>query len=190
MTHRRMFNSTWYAIPVLMLTFLTLGTGCSSFSADEESGGDAPLQQLTYESLDQSAPDLETVDEGAYGGDLVKGTRRVIRDSEAFATFWNSLHANQTPTPSVPEVDFAEKMVLAVVLGQRPSGGYQAEITSVTRNMNPTVVRAFVTETVPGSTCVTTNVITVPYHLVAVDAVDAEQITFPDNGTQTTDCNS
>jgi len=81
-------------------------------------------------------------------------------------------------------------MVLAVVLGQRPSGGYRAEITSITRNINPTVVRAFVTETVPGSTCLTTDVITVPYHLVTVDAVEAEQIAFPDNGTQTANCDS
>ncbi len=190
MTHRRMFDSTCYVVPVLMLALLTLGTGCSSFSADEEPGGNAPLQQLTYESLDQSAPVLETVEQEAYGGDLLKGTRQVIRDAEAFATLWNSLHAHQAPTPPVPEVDFAEKMVLAVILGQRPSGGYRAEITSITRNINPTVVRAFVTETVPGSTCLTTDAITVPYHLVTVDAVEAEQIAFPDNGTQTANCDS
>lgn len=189
MTLRRMFDSTWYTLPVLLLTLLTLGTGCSAFSADdEESGGNAPLEPLTYESLSQSAVSPETIDRGAYGGDLLKGTRQVIRDDDAFATLWNSLHGS-TPPPR-PDVDFSEQMVLAVVLGERPTGGYQVEISNITRNVNPTLVRAFVTETVPGSSCTVTQAITVPYHIIKVDVVDTDQIVFPDNGTQTNSCGS
>lgn len=176
-------------VSLLIIMLLGTGIGCSSLSSDEESEGpNAPLQPITYESLAQSAPELETIDQGAYGGELVKGTRRVIRDQDAFATFWNSLHG-ETNT-SVPDVDFSEQMVLAVVLGQRPTGGYAAEISSITWNTNPTVLRAFVTEIQPGPQCTVSQAVTVPYHIVKMETVDTDQIVFPDNGTQTQSCDS
>jgi hypothetical protein len=175
---------------VALLALLPLAAGCSVFSAEEESGGNAPLGPLSHESLSQSTVSPGTIDQGAYGGDLLKGVRRVIRDDETFATFWTSLHGESGPTR--PDVDFSEQMVLAVVLGERPTGGYQAEIANVTRNTNPTLIRAFVTEIVPGNDCTVTQAITVPYHIVKMDAVDvdADQIVFPDNGTQTRSCDS
>lgn len=191
MTHRQMVDSTWHpSLIMALLALLPLAAGCSVFSAEEESGGNAPLEPLSYESLAQSAVPIETIDQGAYGGDLVKGVRRVIRDDETFAMFWASLHGERGPTR--PDVDFSEHMVLAVVLGERPTGGYQAEIASITRNTNPTLVRAFVTEIVPGADCAVTQATTVPYHIVRVDAVDLDpdQIVFPDNGTQTRSCDS
>lgn len=175
---------------LLAVTFLMAGSGCSSPASDEEgpSGPDAPVQTIAYESLAQSAVELETIDQGTRA-QFAEGTQRVIRDQETIETFWRQLHANADAAASPPAIDFSTEMVLAVVLGERPTGGYSVDIASVTRNTNPTVVRAFVTEVQPGSDCVVTQAITVPYHLVKVDVLSTEQIDFLDNGTQTTSCN-
>lgn len=179
-----------HALCVLLAAgLLAVGSGCTS-SADEEgpTGPDAPVQTLDYESLAQSAVELETIDRGTRA-QFAEGTQRVIRDRETFETFWRRLHANADAASSMPAVDFSSEMVLAVVLGERPTGGYRVDIASVTRNVNPTVVRAFVTEVQPGADCVVTQATTVPYHIVKLDALPSEQINFLDNGTQTTTCN-
>lgn len=166
-------------------------TGCSSSDDDiptAPEGPNAPTQTLTYDSIEQGAVDMSTLGKDAYAA-LEDRAERVIRDKETFTDFWTHLHADQTPPPPLPEVDFSSEMVLAVVLGERPTGGYRVEIESITFNQNPDVIRAFVTETQPGTDCVVSQATTAPYHVVKMSALSVETIVFADHGTTVQSCN-
>ena len=54
--------------------------------------------------------------------------RVVLRDAAAWQAFWQEAVRNLTPAPPTPAVDFAMEMVVAVALGQRPTGGYDISI--------------------------------------------------------------
>lgn len=171
-------------LPALTVTILAFTAGCTSGAEEGPTGPDAPTEPLEYETVERSHVELETIDQGAYG-DTEEDTLRVIRDQVAFESFWESLHGDGA---DAPDVDFSGTMVLAAVLGERPTGGYEAEIRSITRDVNPTVVGVFVTEIEPGPNCNVTQAITVPYHIVKMDQISTDRIQFQDNGTETKEC--
>jgi len=98
--------------------------------------------------------------------DMMSGIDRpeqvVARTADEFRSLWQR-HAPGRP---VPVVDFAKQMILAVFLGSRPSGGYQAEITGITTQGDVMVVQW--AERRPGPEQVAAQVMTSPSHLVAV----------------------
>jgi hypothetical protein len=107
-------------------------------------------------------------------------TRAVIRDSTAWAVFWNQAHALVEPTPPIPPVNFADSMLLVAALGTRSSGGHTVTVDSVARGAT---LRAFVTTVTPGPDCMATLAITWPVQVVrvprfegSVEFVEAEQV--------------
>src|SRR3712207_4130048 len=52
---------------------------------------------------------------------------RVIRNEQEYYAFWGG------SPPSQPDVDFSKEVVVAVAVGERPTGGYQVAITGITR---------------------------------------------------------
>lgn len=172
-------------IMTLALALFILAAGCSSEDGEGPTGPNAPTESQTYENVDRDTVQVETVDEGAFG-DIGEDTLRVIRTQEEFLSFWQSLHGDESQVPE--EVDFSEKIVLAAVLGARPTGGYEAKIESVTKVINPTAVNVFVTEIEPGPNCAVIQVRTIPYHIVKMDDPSTDRILFQDNGTETNDC--
>jgi len=173
-----------FLIPTLAVAILALAGGCSS-SEEGPTGPDAPTETLQHEAVEQSSVNLETIDQGAYGN-TEEASLLAIRDQDTFESFWNSLHGGNV---EVPDVDFSEKMVLATVLGERPTGGYEAEITGVTRGSDPPEVSVSLTETEPGPNCIVTQAITVPYHIVKVDQVSPDRLVFGEREKETRACN-
>lgn len=173
-----------FLIPTLAIAIFAFVGGCSSADEGGLTGPNAPPQSLTFETVEQSEADLETIDRGEFGN-TEEDTVRVIRDQSTFKSFWNSLHGDDA---EVPDVDFSAKIVLAAVLGERPTGGYEADIESISKNTNPPEVRVFVNEIEPGSGCPVTQAITVPYHIVKTDKFSANRVTFADDGTETKEC--
>lgn len=174
-----------FFIPILTFALSLLAIGCSSDDGEAPTGPDAPTESLTYENVDRDTVHAETVDEGSFGN-TEEDTLRVIRSQQEFSNFWKSLHGDDSQVPE--EVDFSQKIVLAAVLGVRPTGGYEAKIESITKNTNPTGVGVFVTEIEPGPDCAVTQVQTIPYHIVKMDDPSTARILFQDNGTDTSDC--
>lgn len=86
----------------------------------------------------------------------------VARTADEFQALWRR-HA---PGRSAPAVDFTKQMVVAVFLGSRPSGGYQAEITGIRTAGDVMVVQW--SERRPGPGQVAAQVMTSPSHLVTV----------------------
>ena len=82
------------------------------------------------------------------------------------AAEWNSLWRQHSPDRDQPRVDFGRDMVVGVFLGSRTTAGFSVEIVSALVEQGVLVVRF--RETRPQSNRVVAQVITSPYHLVAV----------------------
>ena len=79
---------------------------------------------------------------------------------------WNTLWRRHSPDRDQPRVDFGRDMVLGVFLGSRTTAGFSVEIVSALVEQGTLVVRF--RETRPLSDRIVAQVITSPYHLVAV----------------------
>jgi hypothetical protein len=88
----------------------------------------------------------------------------VIRNGADWATFWDQLHANLSPKPALPPVNFAESAIVALVDTARTTGGYSVTITGIKHNASGVTVSA--SQVSPGPTCVVTQAFTQPFHIV------------------------
>src|SRR5262245_10653403 len=110
---------------------------------------------------------MKSVDKGAMSA--IESQRQVtVRTPEEFATLWKA-HARDR---KMPDVDFGSTMVVGIFLGSRPTGGYSAEIVGAEPDGNTLVVKY--KETRPGRGVMTTQVLTAPFHLVAVPKFDGQ----------------
>lgn len=160
-------------LPVLAILVLSvpacsfLGTDdTSDLDADDTSGAGLSFfetaESVPYEELEASFVTLGRSPQGSYA--FTDRENLVLTDAAAFESLWVQLHAHTEPAPPVPSVDFSEEVVIGVFLGLRSSGGYAVEIQQVGSSRG--VVGVHVEERAPGSDCVTTSVMTSPYHLV------------------------
>jgi len=79
---------------------------------------------------------------------------------------WTTIWKQHAPNRAMPAVDFTREMVVGVFVGSRSTAGYSVEIVGVEERQGSVVVRY--RETAPGRSAVTAQVVTSPYHLVAV----------------------
>lgn len=99
---------------------------------------------------------------GAYGGPAAPLERVIASPSE--------LEAAWPAAPSL-EIDFDREMLVLVALDERRTGGYSVEIKAVSLNEDRLVVEYV--ERRPDLRCPTLQVITTPYHAVAVPRAEA-----------------
>jgi hypothetical protein len=101
---------------------------------------------------------------------LDKGDQSNVDDGRQVAVRttaeWNTLWRQHSPDRDQPRVDFGRDMVLGVFLGSRTTAGFSVEIVSALVEQGILVVRF--RETRPRSDRILAQVITSPYHLVAV----------------------
>ncbi len=101
---------------------------------------------------------------------LEKGDQSNVDDAKQVAARttaeWDALWRRHSPDRDKPRVDFAREMVLGVFLGSRPAAGFGVEILSALVEQGVLVVRF--REIRPPGDRVLAQVITSPYHLVAV----------------------
>lgn len=82
---------------------------------------------------------------GSFGGP--ETGQLVIRDPKVFGQLWGMVSRDP-----VPAVDFSKEMVAAVLVGMRPSGGYQVRILEVVSRPDVVTVRWRETPPVAGKT--------------------------------------
>jgi hypothetical protein len=116
---------------------------------------DGPIEDIEYVTISQGEDD---------GPKAAKEV--VINDLDAYAAFFDG------SPPNTPDVNWEEEMVVGVALGERTSGGYSVEITSIRHHtiglMQGSVEIRYV-ERVPSG--VSTDPITCPYHAVKCQRV-------------------
>lgn len=112
-----------------------------------------------------AATPFVTLDRGTNSG-IRTPLRQIVRDAASWAALWRR-HA-ATPPPSV---DFLTQSVLAVVQGERPTGGHAVEIVAMQRS-EASQLLVLVQETAPGPDDIVTQALTSPYHFVAIPRWD------------------
>ncbi len=131
----------------------------------------------------------QTVDQETSGStEFEENQELVIKTEQEFRELWVDLHEQQSPVPDVPEINFDNEMVIAVLMGVQNTGGYFTTIEEVGVFEGVTGIK--VLETFPGEGCFTAQVLTMPYHIVRVSNelpdeyeffVERAQIACPDD---------
>ncbi len=84
------------------------------------------------------------------------------------------------------EINLEENSVLAVLLGQRRTGGYRIEIDEIREKDDRLVIHA--TETRPGDGCGVIQVLTYPYEAVLIENIEEETEVEINLTVETRDC--
>ena len=87
------------------------------------------------------------------------------------AAEWKALWKDHAPTEKMPSVDFAKNMVVGIFLGSKPSAGHEVEIVGV-RTQEKDLIVEYVQKQ-PGRGTMAAQILTEPYHLVAVPSTRA-----------------
>jgi VWFA-related protein len=93
----------------------------------------------------------------------VDDARQVVARTDAE---WNAVWRAHDADHPAPAVDFAREMVVGVFSGSRPTAGYGVAITGVREEGDTLVVSYRESRPIPGG--ITAQVLTSPFHLVAV----------------------
>ncbi len=104
---------------------------------------------------------IRTVDKGAHSNVDDRLTTSARTEKE-WATLWKK-HNFDRP---IPRVDFSKEMVVAVFMGSRPTAGFSVEIVAAAERGEKFVVGY--RETLPAPGGISAQVLTAPYHIVAV----------------------
>jgi hypothetical protein len=108
-----------------------------------------------------TVPAMKTIDKGDHSN-MDDAKQAAVKTAEA----WKQLWQQHSPDRPLPKVDFTKEMVVGVFMGSRPSAGFTLEIVSAIEASGTLVVRY--REASPSRGTMTAQVITSPYHLVAV----------------------
>jgi PrcB C-terminal len=144
--------------PVLAVA---LFTGTTAFHEGSNILRDKPL------AMPQNAATPRTVDKGEQSN--IDEARQVVVRTEAE---WTKLWQQHSPDRQRPTVDFAKDMIVGVFMGSRPSAGYNISIVSTFAKDDNVLVRY--QESTPRPGTMTAQVLTFPYHLVAVPKAAGE----------------
>jgi hypothetical protein len=94
------------------------------------------------------------------------------RSVDEWTRLWNQ-HAGERTRPNV---DFSREVVVAVFMGTRPTAGFSIEIVRV-REEGPALVVTY-KETRPAPDALTAQVLTSPFHIVAVPRGSTTDVKF------------
>lgn len=150
---------------ILPLLFF-IAIGCDSSTSIEEERDEMNEFFENAESVEFETV-AQTVDQATSGNTEFEENQELIIDTEQeFREFWVDLHEQRSPAPDVPEIDFDTETVIAVLMGVQTTGGYYTNIEEV--GVYEGVTGINVLETIPGEGCVTTQVLTMPYHIIRI----------------------
>ena len=117
---------------------------------------------ITFVALVQAASmPMTTVADGQSSG-ITEPKQAIVRTAAEWNTLWKSHAGSQMP----PTIDFTKEMVVAVFLGERPTGGFRVQILDTRRDGNALIVRY--SERRPGPDSIVTQALTSPFHIVRV----------------------
>jgi hypothetical protein len=117
------------------------------------------------------APTTRTIEKGDQSN--IDDARQVLLRSEAEL---RQLWKQHSPDRPMPKVDFSREMVVGVFMGSRPNAGFSTAIVSATAAKGALMVRY--TETRPPAGSITAQILTFPYHLVAIPKADVTDVKF------------
>ncbi len=99
-----------------------------------------------------------------------------ISSQQQFLSTWNRAYGSQLSVPSLPTIDFDRETLVAVFLGEKPSGGYSIEVQDVSLEDGDIYINMQKTEPAPG--LITTQALTSPWVFVRVLRGDIDAAWF------------
>ena len=117
------------------------------------------------------APNTRTIEKGDQSN--VDEAKQVLVRTEAE---WAKLWQQHNPDRPRPAVDFSKEMVVGVFMGSRPNAGFSTSVISTTAGNGALIVRY--KETMPASGTVSAQILTFPYHLVAIPKATVSDVKF------------
>src|SRR5712691_13210911 len=117
------------------------------------------------------APNTRTIEKGDQSN--IEDAKQVLVRTEAE---WMRLWQQHSPDRPRPAVDFSREMVVAIFMGSRPNAGFSTAVLSTTAANGALIVRY--TETLPKPGTLSAQILTFPYHLVAMPKADVKDVKF------------
>jgi hypothetical protein len=139
----------------LLLVGAALGAACSASIAPDVLGRAVPLVRLRPEPYSLT-----------YYSGLDHPERTVVRDEIAWREVWAAIWRGHSPEPPLPQVDFAQEMLVVVALGERLTGGFGIFADSAFTDNEQFVIQ--VRTIAPGPRCFTTQALTQPVDVARV----------------------
>jgi len=114
---------------------------------------------------------FDTISNGQYSKQIEK-KYFVISDKAGMDQLVELIKGTGNAEISISDINFPEEMVVGVFIGEKPSGGYDVEVTGV---LNQKEYIEFLIKTVePGPDDIVTEAITSPYHIIKLKSSDKE----------------
>ena len=126
---------------------------------------------LLLAAILQATIPIRTIDRGVMS-DMDDARQASARTVGEWSRLWTQ-HAGERTRPNV---DFSKDVVVAVFMGTRPTAGFAVEIVGV-RQDGPALVVSY-TETRPSPGSVAAQVLTSPFHIVAVPRGSTTDVKF------------
>jgi len=117
------------------------------------------------------APSTRTIEKGDQSR-IDEARQVLVRTDAEWTTLWQQ-HASGRPRPAV---DFSKEMVVGLFMGSRPNAGFSTAVVSATAGNGALIVRY--SETVPAAGAVTAQILTFPFHLVAIPKAAVTDVKF------------
>jgi len=97
---------------------------------------------------------------------VTEAGQRVVRTQAEWEQLWGRMTSNQVPSPPAPRVDWTKEMVVALFMGERPTGGFHTAIKSVTTSAKEVTVTY--EESAPAPDAITIQALTQPYAVAVI----------------------
>jgi PrcB C-terminal len=162
----------WFFV---MLTLFILFFVTSSSEAYEVARTRLLLQVAATE-IGKPAVQLpfQTIAKG-YRSGVRESLQTVARNQAEWDSVWKK-HSVETNPPPPPFIDFKRQIVVAVFLGEKPTGGYDVEIIRVEQSDGALVIHYREKSPLPGSIAI--QALTQPFHIIQMVRDDNFKPTF------------
>lgn len=134
--------------------------------------GQSPAERkMAVDAMILESPGTRTIEKGDQSN--IDGAKQVlVRTDAEWTKLWQQ-HAGERPRPAV---DFSKEMIVGVFMGSRPNAGFSTAVVSATAGNGALIVRY--SETMPAPGRVAAQVLTFPFHLVAIPKATVADVKF------------
>jgi hypothetical protein len=122
-------------------------------------------------SAQAGPPPSRTIEKGDQSN--IDAAKQVLVRTDAE---WTALWRQHSPDRPKPKVDFSKEMVIGLFMGSRSNAGFSTAVTTTTAANGALIVKY--TETIPAQGAITAQILTFPYHLVAIPRSDVKDVKF------------
>lgn len=118
---------------------------------------------------------VQTVLKGYQSG-VRESVQIVARSQSEWSALWKRHTLTEPTPPTLPTIDFNKEIVVAVFLGEKPTGGHDIEITNVEQRDGGLVVSYAERSPQPGG--MVTQAFIQPFHIVRIVAQSTGTVSF------------